>query len=64
VSDPTPEPLQHAQDDRCVDQLDGSVVRNVYVRRVGEALDEDGQVVPLPRQQAATRTRPAKRKDR
>jgi hypothetical protein len=64
VSDPTPEPLQHAQDDRCVDQLDCSVVRTVYVRRVGEAIDEDGQVVPLPRRLAATRTRPAKRKDR
>jgi hypothetical protein len=72
VTDPTPEPLRDAHDDLCADDLGGEHVRNIYVRRVGEALDDDGAALPLvvapvkpgraARDGAARATR--KRKDR
>ncbi len=64
MSDPTPEPLQHAQDDSCSDEAGNTGVRNIYVRRIGEALNDDGEIVPLAAEPAAARSRPTKRKDR
>jgi hypothetical protein len=64
LMDPTPEPLQHAQDDGCADEASSTVVRNIYVRRVGEALNDDGEVVPLPPAPVATSTRATRRKGR
>ncbi len=57
MTDPTPQPLLDAHDDLCADQLGGDGVRNIYVRRVGEALDDDGAPAPTP---AAPATRAAK----
>jgi hypothetical protein len=61
LMDPTPQPLQHAQDDVCADELGSTVVRNIFVRRVGEALNDDGEVVPLQPAPAAPGTRATKR---
>ncbi len=56
MTDPTPEPLQHGHEhagehghETADDSADDSAqepVRNIYVRRVGETLDADGELVP------------------
>ncbi len=60
MTDPTPQPLQHAHDDLCADELGGEGVRNIYVRRVGEALDDDGDVVPAVDHAAPNKRAPGK----
>jgi hypothetical protein len=62
LMDPTPEPLQHAQDDACADDLGSTGVRNIYVRRVSEEVNEDGEVLPAQPAAAASRRRATKRK--
>jgi hypothetical protein len=69
MTDPTPEALQHGNEHASEyghDSADDSAqepVRNIYVRRVGETLDDDGELVPedSPRATGATRRQ---RKDR
>jgi hypothetical protein len=63
VTDPTPQPLRAHDDPHESTQNEESCVRNIYVRRVGEALDADGAVVPATPQRASKPRRNA-RKDR
>lgn len=59
--DPTPQPLLDAHDDLCADQVGGDSVRNIYVRRVGETLDEDGEPAPAQHKTAERAARPARK---
>ncbi len=61
MTDPTPQPLLDAHDDLCADQPGGDGVRNIYVRRVGEALDDDGVAVPAQRKTAERAAKPARK---